>query len=275
MDLNVIVGVEDKGLVLGPLIVNRAYDAQKKGCIVSIRPVGDERLAQVTVSDCGKRSENEHDVLCTLLADIIVENLQVRHLVRLLKQEYDFLPEKDQCEILVVVLKNLWYGNAEQRGDVSLCKQNVTKRLSALLDETPPETLMLEGFMRFRMKDYLDEWGKALADGVESYVRKKEYVEFVEILRLFVNIRIPRVRKVHVCVDGHGEYLLLDERLCLLKCSFLGKRIDKDDALLSALVNIAPLSIVVHNRDRFWDARIIETIKDVFGKRVEFSEDMI
>ena len=100
----------------------------------------------------------------------------------------------------------------------------------------------------------------------ENYIRKKEYAEFVDILRLFINIRIPRVRKVHVCVDGHGEYLLLDERLCLLKCTFLGKRIDKDDALLSALVNMS---------DRFEDARILETIKDVFGKRVEFSEDMI
>ncbi len=275
--MNVIVGVEDKGLVLGPLIINRAYDAQKKGCIVSISPVdeSDDRMAEVTVSDCGKKCENEHAVLCALLADIIVENLQVRHLVRQLKQDYDFLPEKDQCEILVCVLKNLWYGNDEQHGDVSECKQNVTQRLSALLNETAPDTLMLEGFMRFRMKDYLEEWDRALSTGVESYIRKKEYAEFVEILRLFVNIRIPRVRKVHVCVDGHGEYLLLDERLCLLKCTFLGKRIDKDDALLSALVNIAPLTIVVHNKDRFWDARIIETIKDVFGKRVEFSEDMI
>ena len=275
--MNVIVGVEDKGIVLGPLIINRAYDAQKKGCIVSIRPVAeaDDRIAQVTVSDSDQKSKNEHDVLCALLADIIVENLQVRHLVRLLKQEYDFLPEKDQCEILVCVLKTLWYGNAEQRGNVSQCKKNVTQRLSALISESMPDTLMLEGFMRFRMKDYLEEWDRALALGVEDYIRKKEYTEFVEILRLFVNIRIPRVRKVHVCVDGHGEYLLLDERLCLLKCTFMGKRIDKDDALLSALVNISPLSIVVHNKDRFWDARILETIKDVFGKRVEFSEDMI
>jgi putative sporulation protein YtxC len=235
----------------------------------------DDRMAQVTVSDSDSRSDNERAVFCALLADIIVENLQVRHLVRLLKQEYDFLPEKDQCEILVCVLKTLWYGNEQQRGNVSQCKQNVTQRLSALIGESMPDTLMLEGFMRFRMKDYLEEWNRALALGVEDYIRKKEYTEFVEILRLFVNIRIPRVRKVHVCVDGHGEYLLLDERLCLLKCTFLGKRIDKDDALLSALVNIAPLCIVVHNKDRFWDARILETIKDVFGKRVEFSEDMI
>jgi YtxC-like family. len=275
--LNVIVGIEDKGLVLGPLIINRAYDAQKKGCNVSIVPVesSDDRMAQITISDCDEKSENENAVLCTILADIIVENLQVRHLVRLLKQDYDYLPEKDQCEILVCVLKELWYGSSDLDSDVSMCKQNVTKRLSTLMYETVPDTLILEGFMRFRMKDYLDEWDRALAVGVESYIRKKEYAEFVEILRLFVNIRIPRVRKVHVCVDGHGEYLLLDERLCLLKCTFLGKRIDRDDALLSALVNIAPLCIVVHNRDKFWDARILETIKDVFGKRVEFSEDMI
>jgi hypothetical protein len=40
-------------------------------------------------------------------------------------------------------------------------------------------------------------------------------------------------------------------------------------------VNIAPQSIIVHNRERFWDPKILETIKDVFGQRVEFSEDMI
>ena len=129
--------------------------------------------------------------------------------------------------------------------------------------------------MRFRMKDYLETWEKELSWCVEDHVRKKEYAEFVEILRLFVKIRIPRVRQVHLCVDGDGEYVLLDERLCLLQSRFSGARSDKDDALLSALVNIAPLSIVVHNRDRFFDARIIETIKDVIGTRVEFSEDML
>jgi putative sporulation protein YtxC len=125
------------------------------------------------------------------------------------------------------------------------------------------------------MKDYLETWEKELAACVEDYVRRKEYAEFVEILRLFIKIRIPRARKVHICVGGDGDYLLLDERLCLLKCRFIGTNVDKDDALLSALVNIAPQSIIVHNKDRFWDSRILETIKDVFGQRVEFSEDMI
>ncbi len=275
--MNIIIGIEDQGLELAPLISNRMHDALRQGCIVSIDEIdGTEgRIAKVCLSDCDHCEEKEHTMLCAILSDIIVENLQIRHMVRLLKQEYYFLSEKEQCDILVKALKRLWYGTSGQKNEVALCKIDVKQRLSDMLAQNEADTVMLEGFMRFRMKDYLESWEKELALCVEEYIKKREYAEFVEILRLFVRIRIPRVRQVHICVDGDGEYMLLDDRLCLLKCRFSGERIDKDDALLSALVNMAPLSIVVHNKDRFWDERIIETIKDVFGKRVEFSEDMI
>ncbi len=275
--MNIILGIEDQGLELAPLITNRLHDALRQGCLVSINDIDDagNRIASVCVTD----SENDHGkerlMLCTLLADIIVENLQIRHMVRLLRQKYNFLSEKEQCDILVRALKRLWYGKSGQKNEVALCKVDVKQRLADMLQQNETSTIILEGFMRFRMKDYLETWEKELSWCVEDHIRKKEYAEFVEILRLFVKIRIPRVRQVHLCVDGDGEYVLLDDRLCLLQSRFSGARSEKDDALLSALVNISPLSIVVHNRDRFFDARIIETIKDVFGTRVEFSEDML
>ncbi len=275
--MNIIIGIEDQGLELAPLITNRTHDAMRQGCLVSINEVdGSEgHIAKVCLSDSEHSLEKEHTMLCTILADIIVENLQIRHMVRLLKQDYFFLSEKEQCDILVRALKKLWYGTSGQKNEVAMCKIDVKQRLNDMLAQNEAESVMLEGFMRFRMKDYLETWEKELALCVEEYIRKREYVEFVEILRLFVKIRIPRVRQVHICVDGNGQYMLLDDRLCLLKSQYSGESMDRDDALLSALVNMAPLSIVVHNKDRFFDARIIETIKDVFGQRVEFSEDMI
>ena len=275
--MNIILGIEDQGLELAPLITNRLHDALRQGCLVSINDMedADSRVASVCVTDSDNDHSKERLMLCTLLADIIVENLQIRHMVRLLRQKYSFLSEKEQCDILVRALKRLWYGKSGQKNEVALCKVDVKQRLAEMLQQNEANTIILEGFMRFRMKDYLETWEKELSWCVEDHIRKKEYAEFVEILRLFVKIRIPRVRQVHLCVDGDGEYVLLDERLCLLQSRFSGARSDKDDALLSALVNIAPLSIVVHNRDRFFDARIIETIKDVFGTRVEFSEDML
>ena len=277
MFLNILIGIEDKGLALKPLIANRTYEVLRQGYMVKTDEIDgtDERMADVTVSDCGHDPKKECAVLCGILADIIVENLQIRYMVRLLKQDYNFLSEKEQCDILIRVLKKLWYGSSGQKNEIATCKSTIKQRLYEVLSPHETDTVILEGFMRFRMKDYLSTWAKELVACVEDYIRKKEYVEFVEILRLFVKIRIPRVRKVHICIDGDGEYVLLDEQLCLLKCKFAGAKIDKDDALLSALVNIAPLNIVVHNKDRFWDMRILETIKDVFGKRVEFSEDML
>jgi putative sporulation protein YtxC len=275
--LDIVIGIEDQGLELAPLITNRTHDAMRQGCMVSINEMdgSDGRIAAVCLSDCEHCADKERTMLCTILADIIVENLQIRHMVKLLKQDYYFLSEKEQCDILVKALKRLWYGTSGQKNEVAMCKIDVKQRLCDMLAQNEADTVMLEGFMRFRMKDYLEAWERELALCVEEYVRKREYVEFVEILRLFVKIRIPRVRQVHICVDGNGQYMLLDDRLCLLKSQYSGQSMDKDDALLSALVNMAPLSIVVHNKDRFIDARIIETIKDVFGQRVEFSEDMI
>jgi putative sporulation protein YtxC len=275
--LDIVIGIEDQGLELAPLITNRTHDAMRQGCMVSINEMdgSDGRIAAVCLCDCEHCADKERTMLCAILADIIVENLQIRHMVKLLKQDYYFLSEKEQCDILVKALKRLWYGTSGQKNEVAMCKIDVKQRLCDMLAQNEADTVMLEGFMRFRMKDYLETWEKELALCVEEYVRKREYVEFVEILRLFVKIRIPRVRQVHICVDGNGQYMLLDDRLCLLKSQYSGQSMDQDDALLSALVNMAPLSIVVHNKDRFIDARIIETIKDVFGQRVEFSEDMI
>ena len=275
--MNFLIGIEDNGLALKPLIVNRVHDALRQGCIISTTDIdGTEgRMVSVIVRDCEQEYEKEYTALCAILADIIVENLQVRHMVRILKEEYYFLSEKEQCDILVRVLKRIWYGTSGQKNGVTLCKNDVRQRLFKSILDNDADTIILEGFMRFRMKDYLDNWERELCVCIEDYLRKKEYAEFVEILRLFVKIRIPRVRKVHICVDPDGEYKLLDDRMSLLKFKFIGSNIDKDDALLSALVNIAPASIVVHNRDKFFDDHILETIQDVFEQRVEFSEELL
>ena len=129
--------------------------------------------------------------------------------------------------------------------------------------------------MRFRMKDYLETWSKELSACIGTYMRKKEYAEFVEILRLFIGVRIPRARRVHLGIGDDGRYVLMDENRCVLRHTVGGKYTSEDDALLSTLVNTAPLQIVVHQQSRFADPRILETIKDIFGSRVAFSEDTI
>ena len=275
--MKMTIGIEDDGLKLLPLISNRTLGAMHRGCMVHVNEIDGTggHMADVTVTGCGQDFETEYAVLCIILSDIIVENLQIRHLVRLLRHDHHYLTEKEQCDILVRALKNLWYGTGKSSRSVALCKKDVRQRLCSILFETDADTLILEGFMRFRMKDYLDTWSKELSACVGTYMRKKEYAEFVEILRLFIGVRIPRARWVHLGIGDDGRYLLMDEKRCVLRHTVGSKYTSEDDALLSTLVNTAPLHIVVHQQSRFADPRIIETIKDIFGGRVEFSEDTI
>jgi putative sporulation protein YtxC len=256
--VSIKVQIEDKGLDLLLLINNRKTEYP---CMYN----ADTEILE---------SENIN-IISGILGDIIIENLQIRHLVKLLKQDYCFLSEKEQCDILVRVLKKLWYGADGNRNDLNAIKKDVQKRLYDILNDGIEE-IVLEGFMRFRMRNYLEVWEKELQLSVEDYIRQKEYDEFIEILRLFVKIRVPREQQVHIIADlTINDYLITNGNLMKLKIKFVGVETNKEDALLSALVNIAPTKIVIHNKDRFWDAKILETIKDVFENRVEFSEEII
>ena len=81
-------------------------------------------------------------------------------------------------------------------------------------------------------------------------------------MRLFVKIRIPRVKQVHICIDGEGEYVA--GRTARLLRALFGGRIDKDDALLSTLVNIAPPSIGYTTASAF-STGVSSNDQDVFG----------
>ena len=106
--MKMTIGIEDDGLKLLPLISNRTLGAMHRGCMVRVREIDgtDGRMADVTVTGCGQDFETEYAVLCIILSDIIVENLQIRHLVHLLRRDHHDLTEKEQCDILVRTLKN-------------------------------------------------------------------------------------------------------------------------------------------------------------------------
>jgi len=271
--LKIVVGIEDSGINLSALITNRTPYAARYGCILSAQKLSQQSVC-VEVSGCDMSVEAEMAVLCSVLADIILENLQIRFLLKCLKKSCKALSEKEMCDVLVGVLKKMWFGVSARGRDIGACKADIKKRLISAIEKNDAESIILEGFMRFRMKDYLRLWENELKSHVRRYLRKKEYAEFVEILRLFISIRIPREKTIHLCVDGRGDYFLLNEKMYMLHP---GKQrpSDKDDALLSKLVNLAPYHIIVHNKERFEDERMLETIKDVFGKRVEFSDKMI
>jgi len=199
--------------------------------------------------------------------------------VDILKKEYYFLSEKEQCEILVFALNNIWK-NETLVMNIDQAKIEVAERLKDTLNET--DEIILEGFMRFRMKDFLSHWREILIASIDHYLLEQEYKEFINILKYFVEIRKPKIKTIHITIGHDGSFIILDDLLKVVNDDVLVKNskeknmtLTKEDILLSMLISIAPKKIIVHNAEKIEDKLLIDTIKRIFIDKVLFTNDII
>ena len=141
-----IVGTLDKNIAIRPLIENR-LPARIKSCRqIVLEETGDKNRIVLTMAGKGPLF-----LTCDILADIIIENLQIRYLIRELRNHYFYVPESDQCEILIRALKKIWY--ADQGGEyLEKIKKDVSNRVAVCMLESETHELMLDGVIQFRMK---------------------------------------------------------------------------------------------------------------------------
>ena len=55
------------------------------------------------------------------------------------------------------------------------------------------DNLNLEGFVRFRTKDYWDFLCETVDSAADAYLINREYQEFIRLLRYFVELQEPKV----------------------------------------------------------------------------------
>lgn len=278
-NLKFVIGLEDNGLLIKPLIINRMNRLTNVGHSIKLMEMKGKGTGFCSVEIDDEKDGEGKGIFCDLLADIIIENLQIRHLITVLRQKYFFLHEKTQCEILIKTLKLLWYGKGDMKNDIAFCKKDVSRRLLQCFDESDEKELVLEGFMRFRMKDYIDKWEALLKQNVDEFVMEKEYKEFIGVLRYFVMLREPKNVTVHLRYSERDGYELSDAQKNKIQDESLKntstkikEKMTREDIVLSSLINISPEKIVIHNSNDISEKRLLLTIKNVFLDRVVFED---
>ncbi|MBM7866184.1 putative sporulation protein YtxC [Heliobacterium gestii] len=134
----------------------------------------------------------------------------------------------------------------------------------------------VDGFLRFRLKDYLHSVSDAVDTAVDEYMMEKEYNEFIRLLRYFLEIQESRVQVVHVFLRPGGFQLLDDggnpvnnEVVDGFNRDYLEhEEISFEDLLISALVTVAPVQVVLHSREEMPVSETLSTIQAVFGDRL-------
>jgi putative sporulation protein YtxC len=211
------------------------------------------------------------------ISNYIVDVLELSIIEKILQADYYFLKASEKktiIEQLNICLDNEIYDDSI---DVPYKVNRKAKIIYKLMDFfAENDSLNIEGFVNFRLRNYLDDIYEVIDRVVEEFVMEKEYNEFIKLLRYFVNIQESKIDLINIVVDKGGKYHFFDEKNKVIDDNYIRGLIDdlvdnnlnNDDFLVSSLITIAPKKIIFHLASNIKNTEIIETIKNIFDDRV-------
>lgn len=210
------------------------------------------------------------------LADFIIRQYEEKLIARIINSNYCYFNSAERKEILNLALKLVRNDDKNFLNSLfQIRRRNVIIR--KLLDYfESSNSLILDGFVNFRLKDYIKDLEEIVEKAVDEFLMEREYREFIRLLRYFVEIQEPKVDVVHVIVSYDNKYILLDEHKneitneCIREFAneISAGEINYDDLLVSSLITLAPKKIIIHSLGQFKNKELLETIKNVFSGRV-------
>lgn len=210
------------------------------------------------------------------LADHVIQQYEEKLLSRIINSNYGYFNASEKKDILRIskkIIRNddkIFFNTLFQIRRRNL----IVKKLMEYFEGS--SNVILDGFVNFRLKDYIKELEDVIDNAVDDFLIEREYKEFIRLLRYFVEIQDSKFNFIHVVMQDNDQYILLDEKKqeitndCIQ--DFLTElpetEISHDDLLVSSLITLAPKSIIIHNWDRFKNQKLLDTIKNVFSGKV-------
>jgi putative sporulation protein YtxC len=224
----------------------------------------DYTLLQINFDQAKKNNSLEY--LAITIADIVIDELEKKFINRIIRHKYHNFSLIERNKIQELTMDHL---DEQDKLDLVRKKEIINHILNYLNQNND---LNIEGFIRFRLKDYLDELNLAVEKAVDDFVIQKEYDEFIDLLKYFVDLQEPRISLAHVYKKHDGSFKIMDNNYKMINNEYLegylsemfNEKIEYEDLLVSALINIAPDKIILH----FADPEAEKTIKSIFGNRV-------
>lgn len=141
------------------------------------------------------------------------------------------------------------------------------------------KSLVLEGFVNFRLCEYISFLNNLIDEKVNSFLINKEYLEFISLLKNYVANNDYHFDTVHL-IYSKEESILLDSDLNIitnnniLNAKYLSDiTFSSNDFTLNTLLSILPKHINLHILSK--EDEFVNTIKSVFGNRVQICYDCI
>ena len=206
--------------------------------------------------------------LSEILTNCIIEFYEKNIVKRIIYSDFFYFDTKERSMI---------YSNCMEILELKDTKDFLERRekiFSCLYDYIlEHKFFILDGFVNFRLFEYNSLLAEVVDTSVNKFVIDKEYKEFIELLRSYINSQKCKSDTIHL-IYGSGEPILLDNMQNLImynneinQYKYLSDiTFSSKDYCLNALLNLLPKKIIVHEiveEDEF-----IETLKLIFQNRL-------
>ncbi|MBR3674215.1 MAG: putative sporulation protein YtxC [Clostridia bacterium] len=206
--------------------------------------------------------------LSEIITNCIMKFYEKNIVKRVINSDYFYFDVREKK-----VINNNCYEllNDEQSNDFLKRKEKILSCLIEYISEH--KFFILDGFVNFRLFEYNSLIEECVDCAVNKFIIDKEYKEFIELLRGYINSQKTRSETIHV-IYSNSEPILMDEKQNILvyENQFEHPKYLSDitfsskDYCLNALLNLLPKKIIVHllvDEDEF-----IETLRLIFQNRL-------
>lgn len=260
-----------------------AIPKARKGILYFLEVTDPEQPAFIDFTMCGcDPGVNAVDFLSGILTRYILGHW-IYHFIKeelrrahgyLNSEEIQYLQERIYTEALQVrtqrssswasfTLESGWLADFEQQ-----LKRMITDVLSSSADE-----LHLDGLLRFRFANHLAELREFMHFAVDDYLLSREYEDYVDLLRYFLETTPISPIVVHVVTVGEAARAFTDDYAPFdvsdvreVATRTAAEELHPQDVLMSALIMRSPRKVVLHTDDV--EFGFAKTLVRVFGERL-------
>ena len=221
----------------------------------------------------GKEDKDFFYFLSDLITEVILEFYEEKLIKQMLNYNYFYFDEHERvriCDNCIEIMKN-------DESMQTKSRQRIIENATISYAQEH-KYMILDGFVHFRLKEYFSYLDNVIETAVNQFIIEKEYNEFINLLRVYVESKIAGCELLHL-IYINGESILLDNNKNIVSISdniFNAKYLSdisfsSNDFALNTLLTLLPEKIEIHligEEDEF-----INTIKLIFDNRVSICKE--
>lgn len=219
--------------------------------------------------------------IAEILSDYIIEFEEENLLKKILHSDYPFITSAEKGKILLTATQIIKNNENDFLKMLILLKRRFLIKQNILDYLSENDYIDLTGFVVFRLGSYKKMLIELIQKVIDDYKLQKEYKEFIDMLKFFVETQKNRMEKIHVIFEENGEYIILDSKnkditkTCFEE--FLETKeqnnLNNEDVLISSLITLAPKKLFLHFEDEKYNRKIVNTIEQIFENKVYISSE--